>query len=514
MSKIPRRARPALLTAAFLLAGSSLAVVPAVAQDEPQFDGVQINLVTFSGPPIYEPLQRHALAWQELDGRHQVNITTYPFSDLYQSSPHGRATGTNSFDVMTLARGGWATSRAAATSTTCATRIPTQPADRVGRRDAVLPRLVGLVRRQALWRRHRRRLPDGLLPHRHPRRGRRRQPPKTWDEYLAHRRAVRRPGPQRRRRGGLRLLHPKARGGVGTWHFNGVLAPFIQTQGTTQGTFFGDNMEPLVNNAAMSAALDFWQKAGEFGPPDEINLDQAGRADMFVSGRCAVNIDWGDTGVLAIDPATVHRHRQGGTPCPCPAPPRSSTAPPATLVACDATTCPNADRRHERRAVRRIRRLGGRHQLAHLADASRTRPSTSSRYVCAPEQSNKDVTVGITGMNPYRLSQLDTATSASGSSPASARRRRRRISKPSARASRARTWCSTCASGRRTTTRTCWRTPAIAQFLAGELTKEQAMQQIYDAWQALTDQIGRDASRLRPGPRALVSSASSLDVGR
>ena len=34
---------------------------------------------------------------------------------------------------------------------------------------------------------------------------------------------------------------------------------------------------------------------------------------------------------------------------------------------------------------------------------------------------------------------------------------------------------------------------AIAQFLAGELTKEQAMQQMFDGWQALTDQIGRDA---------------------
>ena len=34
---------------------------------------------------------------------------------------------------------------------------------------------------------------------------------------------------------------------------------------------------------------------------------------------------------------------------------------------------------------------------------------------------------------------------------------------------------------------------AISQFLAGELTKEQAMQQIFDGWQQLTDQIGRDA---------------------
>ena len=32
---------------------------------------------------------------------------------------------------------------------------------------------------------------------------------------------------------------------------------------------------------------------------------------------------------------------------------------------------------------------------------------------------------------------------------------------------------------------------AIAQFLAGELSKEDTMQQIFDGWQQLTDQIGR-----------------------
>ena len=46
MSKIPRRAHPALLAATLLVAGASLSAAPAAAQDEPRFDGVTINLVT------------------------------------------------------------------------------------------------------------------------------------------------------------------------------------------------------------------------------------------------------------------------------------------------------------------------------------------------------------------------------------------------------------------------------------------------------------------------------------
>jgi multiple sugar transport system substrate-binding protein len=34
---------------------------------------------------------------------------------------------------------------------------------------------------------------------------------------------------------------------------------------------------------------------------------------------------------------------------------------------------------------------------------------------------------------------------------------------------------------------------AVAQYLAGELSADDAMSQMFDAWQALTDQIGRDA---------------------
>ena len=77
-------------------------------------------------------------------------------------------------------------------------------------------------------------------------------------------------------------------------------------------------------------------------------------------------------------------------------------------------------------------------------------------YVVAPEQSNPDVTVGATGLNPYRQSQLEfnDTWAANGWSQEAADL----YLGPIRRASRTRTWRSTSASARRTSTGTCWRT--------------------------------------------------------
>ena len=42
----------------------------------------------------------------------------------------------------------------------------------------------------------------------------------------------------------------------------------------------------------------------DFGPPDEINLGVGDTRGLFTTGRCALSMDWGDIGTLALDPAT------------------------------------------------------------------------------------------------------------------------------------------------------------------------------------------------------------------
>jgi multiple sugar transport system substrate-binding protein len=77
-----------------------LAAEPAAAQKK--YDGVTVNVVTSTGPPIAEPLQRRAPDFQGLTGA-TVNVITVPFSELYQKVLTDFATGTNSYDVVVFA---------------------------------------------------------------------------------------------------------------------------------------------------------------------------------------------------------------------------------------------------------------------------------------------------------------------------------------------------------------------------------------------------------------------------
>src|SRR6266540_1521363 len=64
-----------------------------------RFQGVTVNVVTFTGPQIAEPLQRRAPAFGNLTGA-KINVVIVPFSDLYQKILTDAATGTNSYDAF------------------------------------------------------------------------------------------------------------------------------------------------------------------------------------------------------------------------------------------------------------------------------------------------------------------------------------------------------------------------------------------------------------------------------
>ena len=66
------------------------------------FEGVEINVLTFTGPQIAEPLQRRGPDFTALTGA-KVNVIIVPFSDLYQKMLTDMATGTNSFDGFVFA---------------------------------------------------------------------------------------------------------------------------------------------------------------------------------------------------------------------------------------------------------------------------------------------------------------------------------------------------------------------------------------------------------------------------
>src|SRR6266487_2493166 len=64
----------------------------------------------------------------------------------------------------------------------------------------------------------------------------------------------------------------KKRSAQSYWMFLAIAGSFLQTQGTSQGSFFdNETMKPLVNNPAFAAALDVYKRTTPYGPPGELN---------------------------------------------------------------------------------------------------------------------------------------------------------------------------------------------------------------------------------------------------
>lgn len=482
----PATASPAATVAATPAPSAAASTTaPASSAATKDFTGVTVNVVTFTGPPIAEPLQRHALEWEKATGG-KVNVTTAPFSDLFQKEATDLASGTNSFTLYTMSSSWLGSFAGQGYFQDLTSLVPTYPGlewsdvvpvmqanSSFGGKIYAIPMdsdvLSVYYRTDILGK-------DGVAP------------PKTWDEYLKI--AEKYQGKDLNGDGtpDYGSCIEKAKGGVGTWQFNGVFSNFVQALGTKQGTFFGDGLVPLVNNEAMGAALDFWKASSAFGPPAEINLDQGTGRGLMTAGRCALNIDWGDMGTLPLDP-TVSKVLNKVQSVVMPGSSKILDRATGKLVACDATTCPNAVDGINHAPFNAFGGWIG--AINAKADPKAQAAALDyMAYISAPTQSNIDVTTGVTGEQPFRVSQKDpalwvkagmtqeVADNFLGTYIGS-------LNDPNAaldlRIPQANQYTNVLEDG------------AIAQFLAGELSKEDAMKQIFDGWQSLTDQIGRDA---------------------
>ena len=107
-------------------------------------DGVTVNVMTFTGPQIAEPLQRRAPDFEKLTGA-KVNVITVPFSDLYTKLLTDWSSGTNSIDAAVFAPQ-WMVDYIAGGFLEDLTDRVANDKDLAGRRRrAVLPRLLAEV---------------------------------------------------------------------------------------------------------------------------------------------------------------------------------------------------------------------------------------------------------------------------------------------------------------------------------------------------------------------------------
>src|SRR5437667_452126 len=264
------------------------------------FSGTTIRVVTFTGPQIAEPLQRRAPDFEKATGA-KVQIITVPFSDLYQKVLTDFSTKTNSYDA-TVFDPQWMgdyvppgyledlTDRVKNDSAlqwndiapffrdfsaTFKGKVYTIPLD--GDFQMVYYRKDLLQK-------------DGL------------QPPATWDDYISiaqHFQGKDLNGDGKPDYGSCLAMKRSAQS---YWAWISIAAAYLQSQGTKQGAFFNtDTMQPLTNNPAAAAALTVYKQLSKIGPPEQLNQDVGDSRGLFVTGRCALSLDWGDIGPLAVD---------------------------------------------------------------------------------------------------------------------------------------------------------------------------------------------------------------------
>jgi len=397
------RAAAVVASLGLLIAASS---VPAGAQSPaasaaplPSFPaGTTVNLLTFNGPQIAEPLQRRAPDFEKATGVH-VNVVSVGFQDLYDKALLDASAGVNSFDAYVF-NPQWLGDFVGPGY--LADLTPKIAADPGIQWDDVAPFFRDF---NASYGGKTYAVPlDGDFHMVYYRSdilaAGGDQPPKTWDDYLTL--AAKYNGKDLNGDGtpDYGSCIAKKVGQQSYWWIISIAAGLLQTQGTAQGAFFDTTtMQPLFNNDAVALALQTYKKTKDFGPPDELNLGVGDTRGLFTTGRCALSLDWGDIGTLAV--GTYAQDKTGATITPG----WTQVLDRATgkLVPCDATTCPDAV---DGVNYAPFASFGGWSGAVNAASKNQDAAYAFLSYMSAPAQSSVDVTLGKTGFNPYRTSHF------------------------------------------------------------------------------------------------------------
>jgi multiple sugar transport system substrate-binding protein len=463
---------------------------PSQAAGGQKHQGVDVTVLTFTGPQIAEPLQRRAPDFGRTTGA-AIKVVTVPFSDLYDKILADMATGTNSYDAFVFDPQWMGDFVPPGYLEDITDRVK---GDQALKWDDIAPffrdfsasykgrtytvPLDGdfqmVYYRSDLLKR------DGL------------KPPVTWDDYLSIAQQYQGKDLNDDGKGDYGSCIAKKRAAQSYWMSWSVAGSYLQAQGTSQGSFFDvDTMKPLVNNQAFAAALDVYKKTTQYAPPDELNLDVGDTRGLFTSGRCALSADWGDIGTLAIDPKTSTVQDKVGAVI-MPGSRRVLDRATGQLVDCDSSRCPHAIEgvNHAPFAA-----FGGWSGAINAAADQKVKDAAYDflSYMSAPEQSNVDVTLGKTGFNPYRTSQfenIDLWVKAGMSKEAAENYLgaiRDSLQSPNMildlRAPKSAQYQGVVLD------------TAVAQFLAGELNVDQTMKQIEAGWEKITNDEGRDEQK-------------------
>jgi multiple sugar transport system substrate-binding protein len=289
-----------------------IGLAPVAAQDSP-FAGQKIVIVTQQGSAIGGPANDYGQQWAAENGA-TVEVQQFAFGDLFPKIITALETGSGEFDVLIyasdwmgdIAGGGYVEP------------IPDEIKERVDWED-VLP----LYReRIADWGGVTYALPfDGDSHMMYYRKdlvnpesqyaaefeetyGYPLDEPQTWAQYrdiaeFFHNREVDTAGVTAPIFG---VAEAQKRQAQSFWFLMSRAGGYAKVPGDPCFFFTCDDMTPLVNTPGWVKGLQDWIDISPFGAPDMINFDVTNVRQVFPAGQTVFGLDWGDVGPITIDP--------------------------------------------------------------------------------------------------------------------------------------------------------------------------------------------------------------------
>jgi multiple sugar transport system substrate-binding protein len=458
--------------------------IPAFAQD---FKGVTVDILTRPGYVIAGPLAERGKDFEAMTGA-KIVVTEVPFAEIFPKIQADWSTGTNSIDVGVFAAGWGVELDAAGLLEDLDPYIAADPkidlddiapyfrefGQKVGGKTKLL--MVDGDFQMVYYR------TDVLS-------GAGLAPPKTWEDYLDVASKIHGQDMNGDGEADYGSCIFKKRNAQSYFAIQTFAAPIVQTQGTAQGFHFDNaSMKPIVNNEGWKKAFELYKATGEFGPPEELNMDIGDTRALFKAGRCGLIVEWGDPGTLQLDDdATAIR----GKMYAISAVGSTEVLDRATgkLVPVSAASAPYAI---DGINYAPFAAFGGWAGAVNKKADAKTKAAAYAflSYMNQPAQSGIDVTIGATGYNPYRTSQLASTDLwvKAGMPQALADNYLGAINGAIANLNMA---SDMKIPGAQKYTSVVLDTE-LARYLAGEISVDEALANIEEGWEEVTEDFGRD----------------------
>jgi len=475
-----------ILTAA-LVAGTALCGVSMTASAG-EFDGVTVNILTRPGYVIAGPMKDRGKDFEKATGA-KIVVTEVPFAEIFPKVQNDWTTGTNSIDAAVFAAG-WGVELDAAGL--LEDLDPYVAKDKKIDVADIAPyfrdfgmKIGGKFKLIQL---------DGDFQMVYYRKDvlekAKLNPPKTWEDYIAVAKAIHGQDMNGDGQPDYGSCIFKKRNAQGYFAIQTIAAPIVQTQGTAQGFHFDNaTMKPIINNAGWKKAFEIYKETGKYGPPEELNMDIGDTRGLFKAGRCGLLIEWGDPGTLQLE-ADAAKVKNQIFAVGAVGSKEVLDRKTGKLVPASKESAPFAVDGVNYAPFSAFGGWAG----AINAKADQKKKDAAYAflsYMNQSAQSSVDVTIGATGYNPYRLSQLKSTDlwEKAGMSKELAANYMGAINGALNNPNMA---SDMKIPGAQQYTGVVLDTE-LARYVAGEISADEALKNIEAGWEKVTDDFGRDA---------------------